>query len=88
MGPVARVASGRITELTVLNQLGAALGGTLDVATICRITYEHISQAVEFDSMYIAQWDAATEQLVFPLAMDDGTVYSVQPADGKVGLTG
>ena len=78
----------RIVELTVLNQLGQALGGTLDVTAICRIASDHIGQAIAFNSMYIAQWDAASEQLLFPWAVDEGAPYSITPADGKTGLTG
>jgi GAF domain-containing protein len=78
----------RITELTTLNTLGQALSAYLDPVTIGRIVYEHLQAAIEFDSFFIGYWDDTADQMVYPLAMDEGAPFYIAPSDGTNGLVG
>ncbi len=78
----------RIQELNTLNDLGQALSTTLDLETICRTTYDHLHAALDFDSFFIGYWGENHEEMIYPLAMDEGRPYVISPSKGKGGLVG
>ena len=62
----------RTAELGVINEIGAALARQLDFQSVVDLVGERVRAMFEPLSMFIALYDARTNVIVFPYAVDDG----------------
>ncbi|MBU1878607.1 MAG: GAF domain-containing protein, partial [Chloroflexi bacterium] len=62
----------QVAELTILNQIGQALGTTLHQDELLELIYQQASRVMDTRNFYIAMYDEATESVSFPLAVRDG----------------
>jgi GAF domain-containing protein/DNA-binding response OmpR family regulator len=62
----------RAAELSVINEIGAALAEQLEFEAIIDLVGERVRSIFEPQSMFIALYDAATDVVRFPFAWDDG----------------
>jgi len=84
----------RQLQLSVLNQMGQALAGTLELAQIYRIAYEHVAQLVDCPCFGISLYDPTTLTLRAEFMLDDGElieaarfpplVMDMEPTRGRV----
>ena len=73
----------RIQELNTLNHLGQALSTTLDMAAICRTTYDHLHVALEFDSFFIGYWGENHRRDDLPAGDGRGPALHHRPVAGQ-----
>jgi PAS domain S-box-containing protein len=59
-------------EMAILNEMGRALNTRLDVDTALYTLYRYASQLMDTTNFYVALYDAATETISFPLAVQAG----------------
>ncbi|MBN2379037.1 GAF domain-containing protein [candidate division WOR-3 bacterium] len=62
----------RLTELSVINEIGRALGTTFGLEDLLEIIHVQISRIMDTENLYIALYDERSESIEFPFAMDDG----------------
>jgi len=80
-------------QLTVLNRLGLALAGTLELAHTYHIAYEHVAQLVDCPCFGVSLYDPATRALQAEFMLRDGEaldtarfpplLMDVEPARGR-----
>ena len=71
----------RITELSTLNQTGQALSSTLKKDDLIQLIYNQVARVMDARTFYIALYDAARDQISFPLAYEQG-VCKAWPSTG------
>lgn len=64
----------RCRVLSLLNRLGPALGGTLELEEVCRIAHEYVSQIVDCAYFGISLYDRAERVLRAGFVLADGQV--------------
>jgi len=84
----------RQLRLSVLNQMGQALAGTLELTRIYRIAYEHVAQLVDCPCFGISLYDPMTRILRAEFMLEDGElidaarfpplVMDIEPTRGRV----
>jgi GAF domain-containing protein len=79
--------SERNRDLTVLNEIGAAVSGTLDLDALARRIHEQAGRIMRTTSFYIALHDRATEQISFPIYVENHAPRIVGPRCFANGLT-
>ncbi len=62
----------RLTELSVFNEVGRALGETLNLNELLEVIYKQTMRVMEGDSFYISLYDEEQNTLEFPLFVGDG----------------
>ncbi|MBU0510157.1 MAG: GAF domain-containing protein, partial [Chloroflexi bacterium] len=62
----------RQLQLSILNQMGAALAGTLELERIYRIAFEYIAQLVDCPNIGVSLYDPATRTLRADFMVSDG----------------
>ena len=62
----------RNAELAVINDIGNALAKQLDFAAIIELVGERVRAIFGVDSLFIALYDAATNEIRFPYDIDEG----------------
>ncbi len=62
----------QITELSILNQTGQALSCTLQPSDLVELIYTQVAQVLDARNFYIALYDAARDQITFPLVYEHG----------------
>jgi signal transduction histidine kinase/DNA-binding response OmpR family regulator/putative methionine-R-sulfoxide reductase with GAF domain len=77
----------RNAELTLVNDIGQALGSQLEFEAIIELVGERIRAMFEPESMFIARFDAATEQITFPYEVELGERTSTGEMTLGEGLT-
>ncbi|MBN2379035.1 GAF domain-containing protein [candidate division WOR-3 bacterium] len=77
----------RLTELSVFNEVGRALGSTLKLDELLEVIYAQTSRVMDTASFYIALLDEKSNMIEFPLFIDDGNRISVPPKEFGNGLT-
>ena len=71
----------RIVELSMLNQIGQALSSTLEMDDLIQLIYSQVARVMDARTFYIALYDAARDQITFPLAYEQG-VCKAWPSTG------
>ncbi|MFQ5593175.1 MAG: GAF domain-containing protein [Anaerolineae bacterium] len=84
----------RQRQLSVLNRMGRALAGTLELARIYRIAYEHVAQLVDSPNFGISLYDPTTRTLQAEFMLDEGELIDstqfppldmdMEPTQGRV----
>ena len=64
--------SRRSEELHVLNEIGRALSSTLHKEDLLRKIWEELRRLFDVENFYIAEYNAANDEIVFDLEMIDG----------------
>ena len=62
----------RNAELTLVNEIGQALGSQLEFEAIIELVGERIRALFEPESMFIARYDAANGTISFPYEIEEG----------------
>jgi PAS domain S-box-containing protein len=73
--------------LTVLNEMSRALTITLDIDTVLHTIYVYTTRLMEADNFFIAQYDATSNQLSYPLVMNDNQPLTLESHTPGNGLT-
>jgi GAF domain-containing protein/CheY-like chemotaxis protein len=60
----------RAAELSVINEIGAALASQLEFDAIIELVGERLTQVFKAGDMYIGLWDRATNMINFPYEID------------------
>jgi PAS domain S-box-containing protein len=71
----------RIVELGTLNETGQALSSTLRKDDLSQLIYSQVARVMDARTFYIALYDAARDQISFPLAYEQG-ICQASPATG------
>jgi NtrC-family two-component system sensor histidine kinase KinB len=77
----------RVKELEGLQASGQALSARLDVDAIVAAIYAQVAELVPAQAFFVALYDPPTEQLSFPLAIEEGQQVqwpSRRPANGLI----
>jgi len=87
----------RIAELNILNQTGQSLSSTLKMDDLIQLIYSQVARVMDARTFYIALYDAARDQISFPLAYEQGVCQASLgtgpnseewlPRRGRKGLT-
>jgi len=77
----------RVKELDSLRAVGQTLSASLDVETILRAIYDQAATLMPVQSFYIALYDPDTDEVSFPLAMENGERLRWQSRRAGNGLT-
>jgi GAF domain-containing protein len=77
----------RAEELGVLNEMGRALTGSLEIEAITDNVFQYASRLMETSSFCIALYDADRDELSFPLVFEQGARVQVETKPAGNGLT-
>jgi len=77
----------RAEELVVLNEMGRALTAQLNVGEVLDNIYRYVSQLFDATNSYVALYDAETDEISFPLAVENGQRVEWAPRRSGNGLT-
>lgn len=77
----------RLTELSVLNEIGRALGSTLDIDYLMTVVHAQTSRIMDSDNLYIALYDENSRTIEFPFFMDSGKKIAMPSRKLGGGLT-
>lgn len=62
----------RVQELNSLQAVGQALSASLDIEAVISAIYEQVRQLMPAQNFYVALYDAKTDEVTFPLAVEEG----------------
>jgi len=62
----------RVRELDSLQAVGQALSASLHIETVLSAIYEQVVRLMEARNFYVALYDPETDEVSFPLAVEDG----------------
>ncbi|MEJ5222925.1 MAG: ATP-binding protein [Anaerolineales bacterium] len=87
---VEQVISQRAAEMEMLYRIGMAFSKSRDLQSLLENIYTHVSAIFPINTFYIAIYDESTNQVSFPLFMNNGTPVTLAPrtVSKKAGLTG
>ncbi|HEY3267089.1 MAG TPA: GAF domain-containing protein [Armatimonadota bacterium] len=74
-------------RLRVLNEIGLALSGTLDLDALYETVFQQTSRVLKADAFYIALWNPDAAAFSFPFQIDDGAREVTPDAALGVGPT-
>ncbi len=66
----------RVDELAVLNQIGQAASGLLDVDELLELTYRQVSRVMRTDGFFVGLYDSNREIISYPLCYEDGEIFN------------
>jgi anti-anti-sigma factor len=78
----------KLTELSVFNEVGRALGSTLQLDELMDVIYNQTSRIMDTESFYVALYDEKSNTVEFPLfIVDEGKRLDIAPKEFGNGLT-
>jgi GAF domain-containing protein/HAMP domain-containing protein len=77
----------RAEELTILNEMGRDLTEMFDVNTITESIYHFTSRMMDTTNFYLALYDELTQEVSFPIAVEDGKHVTWNPRRLTAGLS-
>ncbi len=77
----------RVRELAGLQAMGRALSASLDMKTVVLAIYEQVDKLMPAPMFYLALYDAALDEVSFPLVIDNGDRTHPEPRRMRRGLT-
>lgn len=77
----------RLTELSVLNEIGRALGSTLKLDELMEVIYTQTSRVMDTESFYIALYNDLTGVIEFPIFIEGGRRIHLSAKKFSEGLT-
>lgn len=69
----------QVEQSLVINDLSRAISSTMDVATMIRIVREQVPQLTDAEEMYVALYDAETQDITYPMAVRNGKDFTIPP---------
>lgn len=66
-------------ESLLINDLSRAISSTLDLEDMFGVVREQLPSVTGAGELYLALYDQQTETITFPLAVNQGEVYGIQP---------
>ncbi len=73
----------QVEQSLVINDLSRAISSTMDVNDMIRIVREQVPQLTDAEEMYMALYNAETQDIIFPMAVRSGKDYTI--ASRKLG---
>ncbi len=77
----------RAEEMTILNEMGRVLTSQLNIETILENVYRYASRLLDAKNFYVAFYDAAQDEISFPLAIEGGQPVQWRSRRSGKGLT-
>jgi GAF domain-containing protein/CheY-like chemotaxis protein len=77
----------RNAQLAIVNEVGQALAGQLDLPAVTELVGERLHQLFPGINLFVALYDAATNLITFPYEMAEGKRYRTDPLPADKGLT-
>jgi GAF domain-containing protein/DNA-binding response OmpR family regulator len=77
----------RADELAVLNEMASALSSRLDVGDVIQNIYNYTSRLIDCTNYFIALFDPLTEEVSFPLVIEEDQLTTFESRRGGKGLT-
>jgi|GEM_PF-6620054 len=77
----------RFTELSIFNEIGRALGSTLQLSELLEVIYNQTGRIMDTENFYIALYDEKSASIEFPLFIDEGKRVDIPPRRFGKGLT-
>jgi GAF domain-containing protein len=77
----------RAEELAVLNEMSSVILASLDPIEVIEGVYRYVSQLMDTTNFYIARYDPETDEVSFPLAMEEGVRVQWRSRQRGAGLT-
>ncbi len=77
----------RVTELSILGEVGRAISGALDLDELLERIYVQVGQLVDTTNFYIALYNPEEDEVVFPVAYENGQRVRWGSRRGGEGLT-
>jgi PAS domain S-box-containing protein len=71
--------SHQFEELLLINDLSRAISGTLNLEDMIKIVRDQVPAVTGSDELYVALYDAETEEITFPLAVRAGKDFAIPP---------
>jgi GAF domain-containing protein len=77
----------RITQLSVLSEIGQALAAALDLEALLKRVHQEVSRVMDVSNFYIATHNPETDVVSFPLAIEEGESVRWRSRQAGSGLT-
>ena len=77
----------RAEELAALNEMSQGLAATLDLDRVIESIYQYTSRLIDTTNFYLALYDPATDEVSFPLAVEEGQRVPWRSRRAGQGLT-
>jgi len=77
----------RVKELDSLHAVGQALSASLDIETVLSTIYEEVARLMPARNFYVALYDPETDEVSFPLVVEDGERVQWRSRRAGNGLT-
>lgn len=77
----------RTEDLALLNEMSAILSNALDIDLIVNTVHEYTSRFMETANLFIALYEADTDEVHYPINITDGERLEVVPSKLKPGFT-
>ncbi len=82
-----RQTQARSEELTMLNEMSRVLSANLDTDTILRSIYLYAYRLIDTSTFFVALYNEETNQLSFPLSIEDNQYIDIPTRSLETGLT-
>lgn len=69
----------QVEQSLVINDLSRAISSTMDVNAMIRIVREQVPQLTDAEEMYMALYNAETQEITFPMAVHNGKDMYIPP---------
>lgn len=76
-----------IAELEVLNEIGRAISAQLHLNDLLETIYQQTSRLIDTSNFYVALYESASDQIVFPIVIENGQRVNWPPRHWSNGLT-
>ncbi len=80
-------AQARAEELAALNEMSQGLAATLDLDRVLESVYHYTARLIDTTNFYLALYDPATDEVSFPLAVEEGQRVPWRSRRAGQGLT-
>ncbi len=77
----------RIEQLSVLTEVGQALGSSLRIDDLLEKIYQQVSRLMDTSLFYVALYDPVSDTISFPLAREEGQPWTLESRKARHGLT-
>ena len=78
----------RLTELSIFNEIGRALGSTLQLSQLLEVIYTQTGRIMDTENFYIALYDEKSNVIDFPLFIDERKRLDLPGREAGSSLTG
>jgi PAS domain S-box-containing protein len=68
-----------LEESFAINEISQAISSTIDIDRIIRVVRDQVPSVTGAEGLYLALYDAETEEISFPLAVKNGQTYEIPP---------